>query len=118
MAEAARQLAPVVTLDDLFVDAGHADELSEAQLSTMLMRAMVVVGTLQAQVARRAVFDAAHARGHERMLDAADVAQRVGRSLRWVTDHLKILPPRRDLGGSPMWREADIEEWIRARPRY
>lgn len=118
MAEAARQLAPAITLDDLFVDAGHADGLSEAQLATLLMRALTVVGALQAQVAKRSVFAAAHVGRQERLLDAADVSKRVGRSVRWIVDHMKILPPRRMVGGSPMWREADIDEWIRSRPRY
>jgi predicted DNA-binding transcriptional regulator AlpA len=76
------------------------------------------VTTLHARVLRRAVLDAAGLRGHERMLTTDEVSKRLGRSKSWIEKNLHVLPPRRALAGSPGWREADIDEWIRNTPKY
>lgn len=83
-----------------------------------MVRAMTVVGTLQARIIREAVMDAAVVRGRERVLTTAEVAAKLSRSISWVEKNLDALPPRRALAGSAGWREADINDWIRNLPRY
>lgn len=118
MGEPARRIAAVTSLDDLAADPGAVEALSDAAVATLMMRALAVVGTLQARVVRRAVFDAAALRGRERILNTAQVAERLGRSKSWVEKNLHALPSRRSLAGAPGWREIDIDEWIRNAPSY
>lgn len=115
---AARRVSVVASLDDIAADPGAVELLSDAEVATLIMRVLAVQGTLQARVLRRAVLDAAALRGRERMLTTAEVAERLGRSVSWVEKNLRILPPRRSVGGFPCWREADIDDWIRNTPRY
>jgi hypothetical protein len=111
-------LIAVPTLDDLAADPGAVEVLSNAQAATLMIRALTVAGTLQARVMRQAVMDAAEVRFRERVLSTADVAEKLNRSISWIEKNLDVLPPRRALAGSPGWREADINDWIRNLPRY
>lgn len=113
---AVRSLAASPSLDDIAADPGAIEALSDAEVSALMFRALAVQGALQARVVRRAVLDAAAQRGRERMLTITEVAERLGRSVSWVEKNKASLPPRRSLAGSPAWREADIDEWIRTRP--
>lgn len=112
----ARRLDGCPSLDDIAADPVAVEALSDAEVAALMVRAVAVQGTLQARVLRGAVLDAAALRGRERMLTAAEVAERLGRSVSWLEKHKASLPPRRSLAGSPAWREADIDEWIRTRP--
>lgn len=114
----ARHLAAIPSLDDLAADPGAVEALSTADVGALMVRALTVVGTLQARVMRQAVMDAAALRGQERILYTADVGERLKRSTSWIEKNLDALPPRRAVAGSPGWREADINDWIRTRPRY
>lgn len=118
MGEPARQLAAAPSLDALAADPGASDMLSHAEASVLLGRALSVVGVLQAQLMRQAVLDTAGRRSRERLLSTADVAERLHRSVSWVEKNLHNLPPRRALGGTPGWREADIDALIRSAPPY
>ncbi len=117
-AATARRVSALPSLDDIVADPGVAESLSDAEVATLLVRALAVQGALQARVLRRAVLDAAALRGRERMLTTTQVAERLERSVSWVEKNLDALPPRRSLAGSPGWREADIDEWIRNAARY
>jgi predicted DNA-binding transcriptional regulator AlpA len=116
--EPARHLPAVPSLDDLAADPGAVEALSTAEVGALMVRALTVVGTLQARVMRQAVMDAAVLRSREGILGTAEVGKRLNRSISWVEKNLDVLPPRRALAGSPGWREADINDWIRTRPRY
>lgn len=118
MADAARRLAPAMTLDDLAADPAAVESLPPGEVAVMLVRALTVAGTLQARITRQAVMDAAQLRGQQRVLSYADVAERIGVSVSWVERHLDALPPRRNYGGMPGWLEADINEYLRTAPRY
>lgn len=118
MADAARQLAPVIGLDDIVADPAAVDTLSQGEVAAMLVRALTAAGTLQARITRQAVMDAAHLRHQQRVLDYHDVAARLGRSVSWVERHLDALPPRREFAGAAGWLESDINEFLRVAPRY
>ena len=114
----ARRVSASRSLDDIAADPTAVEELTDAEVATLLMRALAVQGTLQARVMHRAVVDAAVLRDRERLLTTAEVARKLGRSVSWVEKNLNILPRRRSLGGSPVWREGDVDEWIRSAPKY
>lgn len=118
MAGAARTLSTAPSLDDLAANPDAAEVLSTAEVATLIVRALTVVGALGARVVRDAVMDGSALRGNERMIGTEAVADRLDRSISWVEKHLDDLPPRRALAGSPAWREADINDWIRTTPRY
>ncbi len=60
----------------------------------------------------------ASGREGEHVLDAEAVATRLGRSKSWVEHHIRGLPPRRSLSGSPVWLQSEIERWILDMPVY
>jgi predicted DNA-binding transcriptional regulator AlpA len=116
MAEPARHLAATSSLDDLADDPGAVEALSTAEVGALMVRALTVVGTLQARVTRQAVMDAAVLRSRERILSTAEVGERLSRSTSWIEKNLDALPPRPALAGSPGWREGDINDWIHPGP--
>lgn len=118
MADAARQLHSVVTIDDLAAAPERVDELGDIEVSTMMVRCFGVLGALQGRVIRRSLIDAAETRARERMLTSADVADRLGMSLSWVEKNTDRLPARRNVAGTARWREADINEYIRDREAF
>lgn len=53
-----------------------------------------------------------------RLLTTQQLAALLGVTRRWVERHIEDLPERIDVCGKPRWREADVERWMRNRPRY
>lgn len=57
-------------------------------------------------------------REDQQLLNAAQVAQILGRSQSWVEHNLDALPPRRSLCGQPLWLRRDVERWVQTLPSY
>jgi hypothetical protein len=65
LAKPSRQVSAVHSLDALAADPGAVYELSKAEVSALLMRALAVVGTLQGRATHQAVLHGAVLRGRE-----------------------------------------------------
>jgi hypothetical protein len=52
------------------------------------------------------------------VVDMPEAARLLGRSVRWLHNHLDELPPRRSLLGTPVWLRRDLEQWLQSRPEY
>lgn len=53
-----------------------------------------------------------------RLLDAAEVGQLIGKSRSWVEHNISELPERIRVGGEGRWSEHEIQRWMLNRPRW
>ena len=54
----------------------------------------------------------------DRIINAEELGQLLGKKKRWVEGHLDELPSRRSILGNPSWLLSEVENWMRKTPRY
>jgi hypothetical protein len=92
---------------------GYAQEFDRLLDALADRIAAAVAGKLTARAA------GSSARGEsEIFLDNEGAADLFGVSKSWVEHHLKDLPPRRSVDGTPRWLKSDLVQWARNRPVY
>jgi predicted DNA-binding transcriptional regulator AlpA len=112
-------LMQVPSLDDVAEDPTLAIDLDPVVILALHARALHALTALEAPLLLRATRQPAReAQSDGQLLDARAVAAVLDVSVSWVEKHVRDLPPRRSLCGSPRWLRSDLDRWIHTRPSY
>lgn len=106
-------MTAVPTLDEIVRDPSRIGALPPVAIRDLATKCVVALAVLQS--ARQ---DDASRPTDSRLLNARQLASKLGVSTTWIESRIDDLPDRIDLYGSPRWREADIDRWIKTRPAY
>ncbi len=112
MADAARQLAPVPSLDAIAEDFDLVEVLPPNAVRDLTARALAVLHALQL----RTLKPETPAESGERLLTPEQVAERLNVSTSWVYKNVNALPARVSVAGIARWRAADLDAYIRGLP--
>jgi len=120
-AEAMKAMQPgstgnVPTLDELSNNPAMVNSLPPATVRDLTARLLLTLLTLLVPMAPASTVSEADE--GERLIGVPEVARRTGMSTSWVEKHTNQLPARKDVCGTPKWRAADIDTWIKTRPKY
>jgi predicted DNA-binding transcriptional regulator AlpA len=113
-------LTSVPSIEDLVRNPALADQLPTRVTRDLTFKCLVALnalhyaGTFRGEPPARG----APAEDGERLIGTAELARRIGMGKTWVKSHLAGLPARRNLSGTPRWRLADVDAWIKERPEY